>query len=366
MNFSGRATVGRMDVTGARLRAQGLVGRGLGSPVDAIGRLGAVQAQHFEGAKWALAMRSGATDAEIDDLYDSGEIVRTHVLRPTWHFATAEDVGWLLELTGPRVRTGLKSRHRVLEVDPPTIARAESVFAEALAGGRHLTRRQLGEELVAAGIAIDGQRLAHLVLCGELDGLLVSGRRAGREHTYALLEERVPRRRALDGEAALAELATRYFTTHGPAQLADFVWWSGVTVSDARRAIALAGSALVGRSFDDREHWMAAAAEPAPADGVVRLLPAWDEYTVAYRDRRAVEPSVQYAPSFFSFQSILSPVVLGGGRVTGAWEWSRGDADAVRVRLLPGSEGVDEAALRQQADRLRAFRARPVALTVAG
>src|SRR6266852_8163707 len=154
----------------------------------------------------------------------------------TWHFVVPEDIRWLLDLTASRVRAGLASRYRELEIDDRVAARAAAAFATALAGGRYLTRPELGQALRAAGISPEGQRLPHLLLRAELDQVIVSGPRHGKQFTYARFEERVPKSPALERSEALGELTLRYFRSHGPAQVSDFTWWSGLTAAEARRA----------------------------------------------------------------------------------------------------------------------------------
>ncbi len=198
------------DIAFRRLQAQRLTGPPCRSAVNVVRWLGAVQAQDYGGVKWALAQRTHeTTDAEMDRLFDEGAILRTHVMRSTWHFVLPEDIRWLLELTTPRLRGGLAARRRQLDIDEGLIAHARAAFAAALAGGRSLTRTELGEVLRAAGIAAVGQRLPHLLMTAELDGLLVSGPRREKQFTYALLEERVPVAPALDRVAALVELTRR-------------------------------------------------------------------------------------------------------------------------------------------------------------
>src|SRR5712692_2713604 len=282
-----------MGITARRLRAQRLTGKPVASPVDVVRWLGAVQSQDFAGAKWAIAQRSrAATDAALDRLFDRGAILRTHVMRPTWHFVVPEDVRWLLELTAPRVRGGLASRYRELEIDDSVAARAGAAFAAELAGGRHLTRPELGHALSGAGISPEGQRLPHLLLRAELDQLIVSGPRRGKEFTYALLEERAPKVPAMDRSEALAELTRRYFRSHGPAQIQDFTWWSGLTAAEARIGIELAGAALGHRVIEGKDYWYEAAAAAMHGTArVAHLLPNFDEYTVGYRDRSALLPA---------------------------------------------------------------------------
>jgi hypothetical protein len=296
------------------------------------------------------------TDADLDGLFDAGVILRTHVLRPTWHFVLPEDAHWLLQLTGPRLRARLRGRHRQLELTDREIALAASVMAEALAGGRSLTRAELGGLLRAAGIAPDGQRLPHLLLCAELDAVIVSGPLRDRQFTWALFEERAPRSRLLDRDEATVRLACRYFHGHGPALLEDFTWWSGLTLAEARRAIAAAGPALEAMDLDGKTYWLASpslAASGLDPSPLAHLLPNWDEYTVGYRDRSAiVRPSEADQISRLPFGSMLANVVTLGGRVRGGWTRKVGRHE-VEVLVQPFGafsppevEAVQEAARR--------------------
>ena len=204
--------------------------------------LGAVQAQDYHGAKWALALRTrGVDSAALDRAFDAGAFLRTHVMRPTWHFVAPEDLRWLLALTGPRVHAVNAHPYRAFELDAPLFRRAHALLTRALRGGRSLTRLELATALEAGGIAARGQRLAYIVMHAEIDALVCSGPMRGKQHTYMLLEERVPPAPALARDEALATLARRYFTSHGPATAHDFAWWSGLTVADAREGVALAG-----------------------------------------------------------------------------------------------------------------------------
>ena len=342
-----------------RLANQRLGGEPFESPVDTVRGLCAVQSQDYSGAKWALGQRTrSTTEAEIDRLFDAGAILRTHVLRPTWHFVLPEDVRWLLELTGPRINRALAARHRELGIDRRIVSRSLAAFENALRGGFHLTRSELGEVLSAAGVPPEGQRLPHLLMGAELDGLVTSGPRRGGQFTYALLAERAPNARILNRTDAMAELARRYFCSHGPAQLQDFVWWSGLTVSDARSAIAMAGGALAHQAIDGSRYWFDAEAGPGRrSPEVVHLLPNYDEYTVGYRDRAAaLDPDRVFVPSLFPRGSILANIVTVGGRVRGAWRRSRrGRGMRLEVRLLDPLNSSEAAALDAARDRLSTF-----------
>jgi hypothetical protein len=332
-----------------------------------VGLLTAVQSQDYWGATWAVAQRTaGSTRAEIDKLFDTGVILRTHVLRPTWHFALAGDIRWLLDLTGPRILASAASRFRQLEIDGDVAARAKAIFEKELSGGRSRTRPELGEALRRNGIPTDGQRLPHLLMAAELEGLIVSGPLRGKAHTYMLLRERAPEARSLDREEALAELTRRYFVSHGPAQIPDAVWWSGLTVRDIRTGIALAGDALAHREINGKDYWFGAGDGPATVGrDVAHLLPNWDEYTVAYRDRAAaMHPELSFDPALFSFGSILSNVVTGGGRVRGSWSRTvSGGRVRIEARLLAPLAAPEAAAVQGAADRITGFLGQQVELT---
>src|SRR5687768_6475670 len=258
------STLRPRDLALRRLANQRLVSQRFASPAEVVRQLGAVQSQDYAGGKWGVAQRTGgASDAEVERALSDGAIVRTHVLRPTWHFVAAEDIRWMLALTAPRVRATMLTYDRHLGLDDAVFARSAAVITRELAGGRHRTRAQLGEALnrekIDSGV---GQRMAHLMMRAELDGLVCSGVRDGMQSTYALLEERVPPVPPMHRDEAMHELAMRYFRTRGPATVHDFSWWSGLKMGDARRAIELAGASLAHELLDGRTFWFT---EDAPA-----------------------------------------------------------------------------------------------------
>ncbi|AMY07320.1 hypothetical protein LuPra_00487 [Luteitalea pratensis] len=362
-----------------RLARHHLAGDGLPSPVDVVRWFGAVQAQDFSGALWAIGQRlaTATTEANVLAAFDAGALVRTHVLRPTWHFVAPEDLRWMLALTGPRIQTASAARYRELGLDPSTRAKAERVFARALAGGRHLTRPELADVLRRARIDPADQRLAHLVMHAELEGLICSGPRVGKQFTYALIDERVPPARPVDREAAVTALVTRYFSSHGPATVSDAAWWSGLPMGAVREGIALAGDALQRRIIDRTEYWQSAEGHettaatkqrpPAAARraAAVHLLPSFDEYTVAYRDRRpllhASTPVSTVAQS-----ALLSQPLMLEGRHVGTWRRTLSPRPTapllVEVRLLETLAPGQRRALVRGVQRYAAFLGRPVTL----
>ena len=334
--------------------------------VEAVGWFGAVQSQDYPAAKWALGQRiRGAVDGDIDKAFDRGDILRTHVMRPTWHFVLPRDIRWIQELTSQRVMAGLAGRHRTLELDARTVARAADLFGEALAGGKFMTRTELGEVLTAAGVAIDGQRLPHLIASAEHANVITSGPRRGKQFTYALLADRARKARTLEREEALKHLTITYFRSHGPAQMRDFGWWSGLSIQEIRKGIHLADKELQHEEIDGNDHWSGADdAGRGRASGVAHLLPNFDEYTVAYRDRSALlDPKVPFDAASFAYYrdaspmgGILSNVVTIGGRVRGAWSRvlapGRVKVDVKSLAPLISSEG---AAVRRAAARFGRF-----------
>ena len=308
------------DITSYRLHNQRISQADLATPTDVVSWFGAVQSQDFLGAKWAIGLRTnGLNEADVDRAYADGSILRTHLLRPTWHFVTPADIRWLLALTAPRVRAQLRYMDRQLELDNALLERSNTVLEKTLRGGKHLTRVELGSALEERGINTDDLRLTHLVMHAELDGVLCSGPRQGKQFTYALLEERVPQTNALERHEALAEITKRYFTGHGPATLKDFVWWSGLSVTDAKRGLETVKSEFEHEILMDETYWFSPSQPKKPVTKAV-LLPSYDEYTVGYTDRRAIFDA-SHADKLDARGSILAQnAILVHGRVVGAWK----------------------------------------------
>ena len=311
-----------LDLIEQRLHNQKLSLTEFAQPADVVRWMGAVQAQEFHAAKWALALRMReATSAGIQDAYDRGEILRTHVMRPTWHFVTPEDIRWLLALTAPRVNLRTAPNYRKYEVDDAVYKKCRRVLIKALQGGKQLTRAELKAALNRAGIdASDTVRMAHIMLRAELEALVCSGALRGKQFTYALLDERVPAGKTLDRDEVLAEITRRYFTSHGPATVQDFVWWSGLTTTDARRGIALCGEQLTTLNLADAIYLSGSSTVRADAVSA-SLLPAFDEYNVAYKNRES---------------PTLGPTVVVNGRIIGTWTATI-DHKSVLVRVTSTS-----------------------------
>jgi hypothetical protein len=329
-----------LELVHQRLNNQQLWDSNVQKPVDVVRWFGAVHAQDFNAAKWAIALRIlNATNAAIESAFNKGQIIRTHVLRPTWHFVAPADIRWLLELTAPRVNIRCGPNYRKYELDGPTFKRANKVLTKALRDGKCLTRSELKTALNRASVAAEDLiRLAHILIRAELDGVVCSGPRIGKQFTYALLEERVTPAKRMNRDEALATLTQRYFTSHGPATLQDFVWWSGLTASDARDGISLVESVLDKDVVNEKVYWSgrrapfgrSAASSPASA----RLLPAYDEYNVAYKDRQVVLDLDDDGKSAMATWGMLGPTVMIDGKIVGAWKASI-DKNSLTIAINP-------------------------------
>ena len=354
------------EVARRRIANQFLLATPHTTPVGVVAALGAVQAQDYHGAKWGVAQRTrGATDADLERAVAEGAIIRTHVLRPTWHFAAPADLRWMLELTGPRIANGMPARHRELEIDAAVRRRANRALVTALRDGRHHTRAEIAVALARAGIDLsDRQRLAHLLMLAELEALVCSGPVRGKQFTWALLDERIPPTPPLARDEAVAELVRRFFTTRGPATPHDFAWWSGLTVADARRGLETLGAAMERVLVDDRAHWFAADSE-APGARTLRahLLPSYDELFVGLRDRGALLQDAERAGTRELALPLGGPAITVDGQAVGTWKRTLRGRSAV-VELAPIVKLGDRArrAIAVQVERFAAFLGVPARL----
>ncbi len=347
-----------------RLHSQRLDGSRFHSPVEVVRWLGAVQAQDYPAAKWAVGQRTRtATDAAIEKAFNEGAILRTHVLRPTWHFVAREDIRWMLALTAPQVKAVNAPYYRRLRLDQAIFEQANLILEKALQGGPggSLTRAELKLRLEQAGVistADEPLRCLFILINAELDGIICSGALRGKQHTYALLAERAPDAPAMEREESMAELARRYFTSRGPATLKDFAWWSGLSAADARAAVALNEPTLVEERIDGQTFWrdhtpVRAAAIKPPA---VHLLPDFDEYVVAYTDRRAIFDPAQVKQVDARGNLLFNNTLLVDGKVAGTWKRTL-QKDAVEVTSNPFSplSEAQNAALASEMERYSRF-----------
>ena len=332
------------------MRAQRVWGSDLTAPGAVVGHLLAMQAQEHRYARWSIAqrMRGAVTADTIDRAFDDGELLRTHVLRPTWHYVRRDDLRWLLGFSGPVVSKRTVRRQAELELDARTLARAIDIVAAEVANGPR-TRHELGAALERRRVSPAGQRLPHILMHAELHLVVCSGPMRAKHHTYAAFDERVTATAGPSGDEAAAELARRYFASHGPAMLQDFVWWAGLPVGRARAALDAAATHLTSSNVDDRTYWFAEAGGSRVTRPRADLVQVYDETIVAYRVSRDV---VSSESSLFEQGLGFMHSVLIDGRVAGRWRVGRSGAVETRLdRPLPPAErdAVDDAVARFQA-----------------
>jgi hypothetical protein len=305
-----------------RLACLRLVGPSLDTAAGAVEWLVAVQAQDYAAAKWSLGLRLGqASDALVERAFNDGAILRTHLLRPTWHFVAPADIRWLLALTAPRVHALNGTFYRRFGIDDEAVRRLHRALAEALQGGNALTREELRPVLEAAGLQVAGeQRMSYLLMRAELDGLICSGPRSGRQFTYALLEERAPPARPLSRDEALVELLRRYLRSRGPSTTHDFAKWSGLTLADTRAALAALRGALHSEAIGGQTYWFSPEPVPAPsATPTAFLLSIYDEYISSYRRSGAIVDE-EHGARLEAMGNDLTAIVVVDGRIVGTWK----------------------------------------------
>lgn len=337
----------KSDLVGPRLQNQRLSAPDFRKPVDVVRWFGAVQSQDFEAAKWALALRmQSATNAAIEEAFNRGAILRTHVMRPTWHFVTRDDIRWLLELTAPGVNVRCGSGYRMFELDSTVFKRSHKILERALRDGKYLSRSELRRRLNESGVeANDTVRMGHILIRAELDRVVCSGPRIGRQLTYALFDERVPATKAIDRDEALAKLTRLYFRSHGPATLQDFVWWSGLTTADAKRGLELVR--LEKLTIGEKVYWSIRSNEAlGHSPYTAHLLPVFDEYFVAYKDREIVFGS----QDGMSTWDTLGPAIVINGVAAGTW-----NKKSVEVKFTRALKKTERAAIAQATTRYAEF-----------
>jgi hypothetical protein len=394
----------RQDVLQRRMATQRLHDGALASGADVVRLLGCVQSQEYAHAVWSLGMRTGRLGAaEVQTEFNRGDFLRTHILRPTWHFVAAEDIRWILEVTAPRVQRINQTIYRQHGLDPATLDRGVAVIAAELTGGRFRTRAELGKALADQRLPDQGIRLAYIVMNAELERVICSGPTRGAQQTYALLDERAPysgdadalrasaNRAPTHGEGGsggvlssasdddgggfqarcassakkgdAAELARRFFMGHGPASLQDLARWSSLTLSQCRDALDAVKDRLDSATVDGVELWFDPDAPPAEEFPGALLVPLYDELTLSYPVINF--PQAGGHPHTPGEDLFVGCVIMAEMNV-GTWRRTvKGRKLIVEIALAPGvqrSHSLVEAA----ANKLATFMEKELELTITG
>jgi hypothetical protein len=329
------------DLRHIRLHNTGLSTSPFKTPEETVAHLGAIQAQDFAAAKWSVGIRmQKATDENIEKSFNEGKFLRTHVMRPTWHFVLPEDIRWMLELTSPRVKKILAPYDLKLEITKEVISKSQVVIEKALEGKKNLTRAELADHLEKKMLPARGQKLAHILVYAELNALICSGPRKDKQFTYALLEEIVPKSKKLNREETLAKLSLKYFTSHGPAQNRDFAWWSGLSLKDTDEAIEFIQSKLTQFSLNGKTYWFSPETEDENFNSSALnsakqafLLSIFDEYTIAYKDRSDISEK-RDIERMISMGNALTAVIILDGKAVGTWKRILKE-NSVEINLTP-------------------------------
>lgn len=306
------------DIAHIRVVNQQLAKSTFTSPERLVKWMGCIQAQDYAGSKWAIGCRiKGITDANIEQMINEGKILRTHVLRPTWHLVLPEDIHWMLKLTGPRIKELYKGYHRKIGIDQDILKRSKTIITRALDKNGKMTRAELTLLLKKEKVNTTEGRISFLLMDAELDRLICCAGKLGKQFAYTLLNEEPQNADIFSRDDAVAALAKRYFTSRGPATTQDFSWWSGLNMTDARKGVELNKELLKDEIVNGNKYWLSVNQERTTLDEhSFFILPPFDEYTVAYKDRRDVlEPEFNNEALFG-----LKPIMVSDGRITGTWK----------------------------------------------
>ncbi len=304
-----------------RTYSQQLADPSFENPKDIVSWMGAVQAQDYTMSKWALGIRmSSPSVSKVNKALENGEILRTHILRPTWHYVAAEDIGWMIDLCRKRLKATCLSWSKGFGIDEPMLRKGYDVILKMLEGNNHLSKQEIYSQFTCPGVPVNEYYLSSLLTMTEIEGMVCSGIEKNKKHTYALLDERVPVKRTISKEEALALLARKYFISHSPASLKDFTWWSGLSVTEAKQAIASIEGELDVMDMDNEKIYIHTSWQGEYAiNDMMHFLPPYDEYLISYKDRSHAI-STEHQRKAYSNNGLFHPVIYYNGRIVGNWK----------------------------------------------
>jgi len=304
-----------------RLYNQNLTFQSFTKPQEVVSWFGAIQSQDFAAAKWALAIRTkNQTDQSIENAFNNGLVLRTHIMRPTWHFVTPEDIGWILELTAEKLHKFNGYYYRKSGLDKKVFDKSNDVIRTALQGANPMTRDELKKVLQQAKLPVEDMGLSYILMQAEIAGIICSGPKLGKQFSYMLLNERVKGYRKLERDEALAELTKRYFQSHGPAQIQDFTWWSSLSTLEAKKGLEMFKKELIKEEVDGKTYWYfdpTSTMKDISKTGF--LVPGFDEYFIAYKDRSDILDK-QYSKHLNLGGGMINGAIVVNGRMVGGWK----------------------------------------------
>lgn len=304
-----------------RLYNQLLTGHEFDEPHEIVSWMGAMQSQSLELAKWAIGARLGEkTVKNVEEALNTGKIIRTHILRPTWHFVSCEDIHWMFDLSIPRLKPTYLSYCKMLGADDSVISRGVSMVEKSLSGGKHLTKQEIGTILQKEKITTDTRMLTLIISMAEMEGVLCNGQLRGNKQTFTSFGEWAPRKLSIQKEEALERLARTFFTSHGPATIQDFTWWSGLTLTECKQALEMIKNDFICETTNGRVFWMKNDIKTPATDEVsALLLPPFDEFVVSYKDRSEMIDETHYG-KVMTKNGLFSPTIMLNGEIIGSWK----------------------------------------------
>jgi hypothetical protein len=341
-----------LSIPESRLRSQQIANSSLDSAAAVVSWMVSIQAQNYAGGKWSIGLRWPAgTEAAVEQALQQRQILRTWTLRGTLHFVAASDIGWLLALLAPRLITKNARRYRQLDLDEQTLACSSALLAETLQDGRARDRTALKKLLEAEGISMQGQRAPYILQHAALKGQIAQTTAPRNNPLYVSLADNLPQARALSREEALAELALRYFSSHGPATLQDFIWWSGLLAADARAGLTAVSNQLIKETIAGEAYWRTSQLPGSSfQEPVVCLHPPFDEFLLGYRERGAVLSEPQQT-LWKSSNAMFPPTITVNGRVVGFWRRTQQSGEVI-IR----TENLSPTAVANPSDLQKAVR----------
>ena len=358
-----RQPVAQLPVTSAqiardRAAAQRLSAPAAMTPAALVAWLGAVQSQEYPFGTWSIAQRIAKKQVDVEAAVADGSILRTHVLRPTWHFVARDDLRWMQALTAQRTLAQMRYNDRRNGVDEALVTRGLKTIATAIERRGHLTRREIADALVRAGIRTNAWLVGQLVIHAELHAITCSGAPRLKQQTYALVDERAPRRSTMTRDEALAALADRYFRSHGPATARDYQWWSGLKAADAARSIDILGRGVERVPGGDRTY-LRSTQRPAArsARAAAQVIQTYDEIVVAYTESRdVVDVGGAVRAGGKSGSALLTRGVVLDGQIVARWTFAPGvRSRAIALEPLRRLSSAERAAVADAAARFERF-----------
>lgn len=355
------------DIAPARIYKQQIANSRFTKPKDLVAYMGALQAQDYAMAKWAIGLRvPGSTQETVEQSLNKGELLRAHVLRPTWHIIPAKDIYWMLALSASKIRTLMRNMDKQLELTEKIFTKSNAVIEKCLAGAKYVSREEIGSRLEQAGIHTNENRLSHLLMRSELEGIACSGKPVSNKISYALLEQRVPKKTLPGKEESLALLAQKYFTSHGPATLQDFSWWSGLTLTHARQGLEAVKKQFNCIKIAGAEYWVDGSfpLDKNKRNTGIHLLPAYDEFIISYKSRAAALLP-EHRKKVLTVNGIFFPVIVENGQVVATWKRKAvKDQLAVEANFFQQPSAKLLGAVKKSAKQLAAFYGNKLSLAV--